>query len=468
MRRDILSAYAASGAKVLSWVIVSAIVFRADPLAFAVLALIRGTVALLNYTSLGLGPTLVRFLAQAPPASVQAVASHEQPPGNVLSYASAKPADPPDERARLLYAAGAVVALLMGVAGSVLALTYATWIRQLHEIPFNVPDVQSVAFFMGIGVVLRVISEAPAAVIQTTGGITRDNTFSILAEAVWVIAFLIYGYQWPAMSKVAAAAEMFTLSSALLLLCRFFEAHGRIGFRWRDFSRVRGAVLLNLIVAGALVGIAQAADFLFAPTDYILINRLISPAAVAHYAPCVQIDSGLLLIVSALSAVLIPKAALAHAAGNTRVLHQYYLRGTFTSAALLIGAGVFVYFLSPWIFELWLGDPLPITQTILSLVLIHTVVGGSSGVGRSILLGMGKVKPFAIAALASGVLNVVASFAFVKFGGLGLKGIVYGTIVAAVARAIVWQPWYVLRTLRRDAANQRLVATVGATSELPP
>jgi Na+-driven multidrug efflux pump len=66
---------------------------------------------------------------------------------------------------------------------------------------------------------------------------------------------------------------------------------------------------------------------------------------------------------------------------------------------------------------------------------------------------MGKVKPFAIAALVAGVANVVLSYVFVKYFDLGLKGIVYGTIVAVVGRAVLWQPWYVLRTLKREAGK---------------
>jgi Na+-driven multidrug efflux pump len=91
---------------------------------------------------------------------------------------------------------------------------------------------------------------------------------------------------------------------------------------------------------------------------------------------------------------------------------------------------------------------MPATQAILPLVLVHTVVGGSSGVGRSILLGMGKVRAFTIAVLLGGVSNVVLSFVFVRYLHLGLDGIVLGTIVAVVARCALWMPWYVVRTMR--------------------
>jgi len=120
---------------------------------------------------------------------------------------------------------------------------------------------------------------------------------------------------------------------------------------------------------------------------------------------------------------------------------------------LLAAAALAVWTLSPWILKLWLGDTMPATRAILPLVLIHTVVGGSSAVGRSILLGMGKVKPFTASVLAAGLTNVVLSYVFVRFFGWGLKGIVLGTIIAVVARAGVWTPWYVLRTLNRGTVT---------------
>src|SRR4051794_37098129 len=62
MRRGLVAAYAAAGAKAASWAAVSAAVFRADAGAFALLALVRATIGLLNYTSLGLAPGMIRLL----------------------------------------------------------------------------------------------------------------------------------------------------------------------------------------------------------------------------------------------------------------------------------------------------------------------------------------------------------------------------------------------------------------------
>jgi len=110
-----------------------------------------------------------------------------------------------------------------------------------------------------------------------------------------------------------------------------------------------------------------------------------------------------------------------------------------------------VWGISTPLFRIWLGESMTATRAILPLVLIHTVIGGSSAVGRSILLGMGKVKPFTISVLIAGVSNVILSYIFVRYLHLGLKGIVLGTILAVVGRCAIWMPWYVSRCLKQPA-----------------
>jgi O-antigen/teichoic acid export membrane protein len=92
---------------------------------------------------------------------------------------------------------------------------------------------------------------------------------------------------------------------------------------------------------------------------------------------------------------------------------------------------------------------MPATRAILPLVLIHSVVGGAGGVGRSIMLGMGLARAYTLAALAAGVGNVLLGCVLVKYAGLGLAGIVLATIVVVVARCGLWMPWYILRRLPR-------------------
>jgi O-antigen/teichoic acid export membrane protein len=192
-------------------------------------------------------------------------------------------------------------------------------------------------------------------------------------------------------------------------------------------------------------------EILLAPTDFILINDCSIPSRGRDVrAPRVQIDGGLHLLVIGLASVLLPKTAVAYAAGDRAEVRTYYVRGTLTSVARSrCPRASMVWLLSSWIFKLWLGDPMDATRAILPFG-PPAQPDRRQRDGRAVwwLLAIGKVGPYSVSVLAAGVANVILSFVFVKYCGLGLYGIVLGTICAVVGRALLWLPWYVMRTLR--------------------
>lgn len=453
MRRDIGSAYVASLSRIASSVIVSAIVFRVlGPGPFALLALVRATIGLLNYLTLGLGPAMVHYLAAEgqPNASAHALRAVAAGPEDVptLDYATIKPDEP--KGIKSLYANGLALAYGAAIIGFLAVAVYASGFGKLHALPAGVNQRVAIQFvlLMGWSTLLRLASEPAGAVLQVRGQITLDNLILAAGELLWVgiTAALVFRPN----AGVLVVANGLLAASLLVLIGRLYFALGLTAFAVPVPALLSGAILRKLLSFGLLVAAAQLADYLYAPTDYILINRLIGPDVVAVYAPAVQVDAGLLILVSGLSAVLLPKAALAHAGGSAKTVRRYYIRGTLASVAMLLPAAAVTWALAPWLFRLWLGNPMPVAQSVLPLILLHTVIGGSSAVGRSILLAVGRVRPFTIAVFIAGVTNVGCSYAFVRYLHWGLWGIVLGTTVAVVARCALWMPWYVLRTLQAD------------------
>ena len=447
MRRDIVSAYIAAGAKIASWAIVSAIVYRKlGATAFGLLALVRATIGLLNYAAVGLGPALVRLIAEET-SKPRPMPLAVEPDGGVISYRTPQVAPDPASAA---YVTGLLVAAVAGAIGLALTWSYARWFAVLHHIGVANEDIAVLVGMIGIGTVLRFVSDAPGAMLQTRGRICTDNGLLAGADVTWALMTASFVLKAKAPATVADAGVALAIANAWLLVARLVFAGGAVNLR--GGIGINHVMLRRLLTMGGLVVLAQLADYLYAPTDYILIDRLLEPIHLAAYAPAVQIDGALLVLVSGLAAVLLPKSAMAHAAGDMVAVRRYYLRGTLASAGLLILAGIVVWGACPWIFRLWLGNPMIGTQMILPLVLVHTIIGGSSAVGRSILLGMGKVKAFTVSVLIAGVSNVLFSIVFVKYLHLGLSGIVLGTIVAVTLRCGMWMPWYVLRSLRESTA----------------
>ena len=457
MRRDVAAAYVAIGARIGGLFLVSAAVYRALGVeAFAVLSLVRSTIGLLNYTGLGLGPALVHLLAAAgrplpalalrPDDGAARITPEELPPSPdaVLGYASAARVVPQDPRSRV-YSNGEIIAFCCGLLGLAATAGYVGGFGWIHNVPgYVMRESSGLVVGLGLAVVFRLFSDVPGSVLQVSGHIARDNLLVAAAEVAAAVAATV---AVAAGERLGAVGFAYAAAAACLLVLRSRAADRFDPHIGKGFAPDR-KIQRSLLAFGGLVTLAQLADFLYSPTDYILISRLLTLADVSTYAPAVQIDAGLLTLVTGLSAVLLPVSAVAHGEGDVRTLRSYYVRGTLASTALLAAAAGATWLLSPWIFKLWLGDTMPATRAILPLVLVHTVVGGSGAAGRSILLGMGKVKPFTASVLVAGVANVVLSYVFVRYLGWGLRGIVLGTIIAVVARAAVWMPWYVLRTLR--------------------
>jgi O-antigen/teichoic acid export membrane protein len=413
-------------------------VFRAlGPSQFAVLALIRGTIGLLNYISLGLAPAMIHEASQA------------------VSADTTEAAESARIQLRTIYANGLFITIAAGFFGLILAGGFALVFGAIFRVPVSIAGLPSLVFLLGAGTLFRLLGDVPGAVLQIRSHIARDNVIVAAGDLAWMAV------------SVAACVRLNRWLDPLQVISLFYCVSGafafcaRLGFAARetDVAVPRKAllnrkILRRLLAYGLLVVLAQLADYLYAPTDYILIDHLLSPLDIASYAPALQIDGALLLLVSGLSAVMLPRAAVAHASGEKKTVRRYYVIGTISSFILLVVVSVVAWLASPWIFRLWLGNPMVETQRILPMLLICTILGGSSMVGRSVLLAVGKVWPFTVAVLIAGVTNVVCSYVFVTKFGWGLRGIVLGTVVAVVARCGIWMPWYVMRVVNSDVATE--------------
>jgi O-antigen/teichoic acid export membrane protein len=449
MRRDVTAAYVAAGARIAAWAIVSAIVYRlAGPVHFAMLALIRGTIGILNYTSVGLAPALIRLMAEnlgrgraAGDETLRTTA-----PLTLLAVEPTSPIARRDEGA--VFSTAVFVALASAVIGLLLTGIYAVFFDHLHIVPpLLARQTPWAVLLIGLGTLLRLFSDTSGALLQTRGRIALDNYLLAASDAFWAVTTLGLFFD----PGLLTASLTYAAAALFLLLVRSYKVSQLHDTPWPPARKwVRRALIGQLLTFGSFVLIAQLAEYFYAPTDYILINHFLSAADVAAYAPGVQIDLGLLMLVTGVAAVLLPRAALAHTSGAVPALRRYYVKGTLASTLLLAVAAAVVWFSYPLIFRIWFGPHPPNTGAILHLVLAGTLIGGSSAVGRSVLIGMGRVKAFTAAAIVAGAANVVISYCLVKYARLGLPGILYGTLAAVMGRCAVWMPWYVLRVLREQ------------------
>lgn len=442
MQRELASAYALSAARVASWAIVSSILYRSGmggAQELSLLLLVRGTAGVLTYGSLGLAPAVLNLLTGPKMARryVADAAALGAPAESVLTYES-----PPEQRSvtdRTIITANIIVGIVVAIAAA-LTFVYAMAFKHIHpNVSAMAGSGSLVAIFIGLGVCARVLSDVPGAVLQSRGRIFVDNLILIAGEIAFVSVFAgIRG------KSAATGAMAFLFGSLLILFLRNSGGTFRYGSYKQNYSP---QIARQLLAIGGFVVLAQATDWLYAPINLVLIERFLNPVDITSYGTVVQIDGALALLVGGLASVLLPKSAIAFGQGDLHTIRQYFLRGTIASfLMLLIGAGLIVL-LRRWIFHVWLGDGQELAIAILPWVLVHTVLGGSSAVARSVLLATGRAKAFAISSIVGGVMNAMLAFMAVAVFHWGVMGIIGVTIATVTIRCGIWMPWYTWRAL---------------------
>lgn len=478
-------------ARVVTWAGVSAYVYRTFGAAeFGLLALIRSTVGFMSYTSLGLGPAMVQALGQArgretaastePTVPADAVASAQSitsggsipssdaltpltsatpvrpadevpvaaqplPSPDTLGYA---PADlerrewekrtPPTEEQKV-YASGATLVGWLAVAACLLAVLGGMGLGPILP-PYWTSTAVATAIVLALSLAVRVASEASSAALQIRGQLAVDNY--ILAGGELLVLAVVVVFQPASLVQVVLP---WLVASLLIGIARAAMQRMYAPDLTENAYARQWPIARRLLGVGLLITVTQAADFLYAPSASLIVYWLLGPLEVAAYATAVQVDAALLLVVAGVASALYPRAAIAHGTGDLARVRAIYIKGTLVSAGLLTAAALVVWLLADPLFTLWLSTPQHASLAILPWVLVHTVVGGSSGIGRNVLLAMGRAGPLMVSALIGGLANVALGALLAGPAGLGLRGVVLATIIVVTARCTLWMPWYILR-----------------------
>ena len=203
------------------------------------------------------------------------------------------------------------------------------------------------SLMVGIATLLRMMSDAPGAALQTRSRIFADNIILTLHEVIWGLGTVILlkgmGLPWQRATGYAPLA-----GSGTVLVLRGVLSHvygsGLFAKWWRQ---VRWETVRRLLIFGGMVVAAQMADYLYAPTNNLIITHEIGWKTVGDYGPAVQIDGGMLLLATVLASVLLPRTAIVHGHGDLATVRRYYVYGTVATFVLLVIFAPVLWLLAP-------------------------------------------------------------------------------------------------------------------------
>jgi O-antigen/teichoic acid export membrane protein len=423
--KDVATAYLATSMRLGAWFVICVLVYRFFSRSeFAMFVLIEATLGLLDYAALGLGPSIIHAMAQA--RGGNAAAGHEA--------------------AHRVYSNGMIMAVASSGIAVGLVIAYSLNLSHLHRIPedANLHSLRTLALALGLASVVRFPSDVFGAVLQVSGRIWIDNLLLSGAELISAVGVSIVCIRRLGLTSIGL---VILLSGLALMIARAM------------FTRRRSAILpdprllarqtfLQLLMFGLSVVTGQLADFFYAPLQYILINLMLGPIDLAVFAPAEKITSGAVVLVAAFSNVLLPRAALAHAAEGRQSVRRLFGRSLLLSGTVAVAFIGVLWLATPLVLGIWQSQPMPQTRALLPGMLLAAIFGGVGAVGRSILIAINRVKAYSASVLIAGLANAILCFVFLKWTHLGLAGIVLALLIVVVGRAVFWMPWYVLKALR--------------------
>lgn len=276
---------------------------------------------------------------------------------------------------------------------------------------------------------LQIVFEFPSLAFQSAleglqrFGILRAITSSAaIIIAVATVAVLYFGMGVPGLVALNAMRALMVLILGLIG-ARTALPTIRIKRAYTSLAEIRRLVRFGVQTLGFRVtGIA------YKQGDQYILGSLLTVGAVGQYSIAVKIQRFVSQFLGFISSVVMPAASELEGRNDKEGLRKLFLRATRYNVSISLGVGIPAMFMAGPIIEHWLGSEYLYLTPLSRLALIYVLLIPFSGIGFSMLIGMGTIKPLLIVNVAATVANIALSiFLTLK---IGLQGIIIATLVA--------------------------------------
>lgn len=209
---------------------------------------------------------------------------------------------------------------------------------------------------------------------------------------------------------------------------------------WREIASFSGSQI-----------IVNTASLIRLRTDPLIVTMFFPLSFVAIYSVGLKVAEQINFLVKQGTNVLAPVVAELHAGGEGEKIAPILVKVMKFAIAPAVAFAVSVYFLGEGALVSWLGIEFAGAAPILAILVTSSVFAVVELTTSGFLAMTGHHVATSRAAVASGVVNVVASLVLVQF--LGLLGVALGTLVAGVTVDALLVPGLACRVYKMSPAR---------------
>lgn len=215
-----------------------------------------------------------------------------------------------------------------------------------------------------------------------------------------------------------------------------FQRNAFSFFAFRQMTTMGGWTLLNNM--GVL---------LYFNIDYIIINRVLGAEAGGLYAPIVQLNLLVTLIVTSLNEIFSPIIIQSIGENNNAAIQRRTYTAIRYFGLISLLPIVLICGFAKSVLGLWLGEDFAGLHTLVWLLMIPLILSNSAQPLFALLNGLNAVKYLGIATCVGGLLNLALSLILVQYTDLGLYAVAFATVLSLFIRNVIFVPFYSMKLI---------------------
>ena len=214
-----------------------------------------------------------------------------------------------------------------------------------------------------------------------------------------------------------------------------------------SFRCIDGCVAKDLGGLGIKFFITQMATLILFTTDNLIISNLFGPEQVTVYSTANKVFTVIISLFAALVVPLWSKTTVDFARRDIGEIRRTLVKMYRLFAAAAVGTALLVVVFRPLV-ALWLGRDLEFNWSLILMMGLYAIVYMWNTIWSQIINGLTLVNFMVVVACAQAVVNIPLSFFLATGCGLGIEGVLLGTILTMAISSVTY-PVYARRVLAK-------------------
>lgn len=325
------------------------------------------------------------------------------------------------------------------------AVPFAPWDAIFNTTAISSSELASVVFVIGFFVLLNFVLSLSNQIFFAYQKASFAALQPVLLNFFVLVAVLVLTHHAP--GNLFYLAFFYGLSmtlSSLLLVSYFVKKHSEIvpSVKYIDLSKIKDVTSL-----GVKFFIIQIATLIIFATDNMIITQVLGPEYVTPYAVVFKLFSVITIGHTILVTPLWSAYTDAYAKGDIRWIRSVLKKLNLLMIPVVIVVLLLVLFARD-IISIWVGPEIEISNLLVILMGVFVVVSVWSNIYAYFVNGIGQVKPQLFSSIVAALINIPLSVYFAEFLGMGLSGVILGTIASLSLFAIIGpiQTYFILKS----------------------